>query len=185
MKTNPVNDFILGQEQNFKIAASVSVAWRDARRQVLSEFLDRLESRLKVELNGWKFEREQEFYEDSWACLNFWKPAWDKQYGLSLMWDGYGKEMIFGVYRDKDNIGERLHCDELLKTVTSKIQLSVTKRPWWEARIRMKNPAADWSTAEILWRMHTEAKFLNEVAEQLLDLERISGTIVDRLAQGK
>jgi hypothetical protein len=185
MKTNPVNKFILGQEKNFKIAASVSEAWRDTRQQVLLGFLDRLDSRLKKTLKGWKSEQYQMFYEDSWASYDFWKPAWDKQYGLALMWDNPRKEMIFGVSRDKDNIGKRPHCEELLNTIASKIQLSVKKNPWWEARIRMKSPASDWSTPEILWRMHSETKFLDEVAEQLLDVARIATPIVDRLARKK
>jgi hypothetical protein len=184
MKTNPVYNFILGQKKNFQIAASVSEAWRDTRQQVLLGFLDRLDTRLIKTLKGWKSEREKIFYEDPWASFNFWKPTWDNQYGLGLMWDDTRKEMIFGVYRE-DNIWKRPHCDELLNTIASKIQLSVKKNPWWEARIRMKSPASDWSTPEILWRMHSETKFLDEVAEQLLDVARIATPIVDRLARKK
>ena len=101
------------------------------------------------------------------------------------MWNVHGKETIFGVYRDKDNIGKRPHCEELLHAVASELQLPVKGDLWWEARIRMNNPASDWSKPEVLWRMHTDTKFLDDVAEQLLDVARISEPIVDRLARKK
>jgi hypothetical protein len=44
----------------------------------------------------------------------------------------------------------------------------------------------DWGKPEVLWRMRDEKdEFLNEVAEQLLNVARISAPFVDQLAQKK
>ena len=49
----------------------------------------------------------------------------------------------------------------------------------------MQSPAADWGRPEVLWQMHTNPKFLDEVAEQLLTVAEISERLVDRLAGKK
>ena len=43
----------------------------------------------------------------------------------------------------------------------------------------MQSPAADWRTSEVLLRMHTETKFLDEVAEQLLTMAKAAAPIID------
>jgi hypothetical protein len=184
MQTNPVHDFILAEPENFKNAYAVANAWSEIRQQVVSGFFDRLDKRLKTKLKRWQSEREQIFYENSWASYNLWKPAWGNQYGLGLMSVDYGKELVFGVYRDKDNFGQRPFCGELLKAVAT-IQSSAKKNPWWEAQIRMNHPAPDWSKPEVLWQMHTDKKFLDEVAWQLLEVAKVSESIIDRLARKK
>ena len=184
MKNNPVNNFILGQKKNFDIAADVASAWAEVRQEIVLGFLDRLDSHLKKTLKGWNTEREQIFYEDPWASFNFWKPSWDKQYSFGLVWREHGKEITFGVCRDK-NIGRRPHCEDLLKAVASETQLPVKKNSYWEAQFYINNPASDWSKPEALWPMHKETKFLDEVAGQLLDVVRISEPIVDGLVQKK
>ena len=44
----------------------------------------------------------------------------------------------------------------------------------------MQSPAANWRKPEVLWQMHTDTKFLEDVAEQLLGVAEISEPIVDR-----
>jgi hypothetical protein len=44
----------------------------------------------------------------------------------------------------------------------------------------MQSPAADWHDPKVLWRVHTDNKFLEDVAEQLLGMAEISEPIVDR-----
>jgi hypothetical protein len=56
---------------------------------------------------------------------------------------------------------------------------------WWEAKMTMRSPAADWQQPDVLWRMHKDRSFLENVAEQLLEVARISEPIVDRLVQRK
>jgi hypothetical protein len=55
--------------------------------------------------------------------------------------------------------------------------------PWREAWIPMETPAEDWRKIEILWRMHKDDSFLDDVAEQLLELARIGEPIVDQLVK--
>ena len=57
MKTDPIQDYILKSEQNLRIAAAVGEAWPDAREKLVSAFLDRLDTRLKRKLKGWKSDR--------------------------------------------------------------------------------------------------------------------------------
>jgi hypothetical protein len=47
----------------------------------------------------------------------------------------------------------------------------------------METPAEDWRKIEILWRMHKDDSFLDDVAEQLLELARIGEPIVDQLVK--
>ena len=49
----------------------------------------------------------------------------------------------------------------------------------------MTVPAADWRDPDVLWQMHKDFKFLESVAEQLLELAKISEPIVDRLVRRK
>ena len=182
MKIKPVHHFILAKEQNFKIAAAVANAWSETRQQVVTGFLDRLDARLKTKLKGWKSDREQTCYENSWASYVLWKPAWRGDYGLGLMWAEYGKVMSFGVFRDKDTFGQRPFCEELFKAVSS-IQSSAKKNPWWEASVRMNHPDTDWSKPEVLWQMHTDKYFLDEVSSKLLEVAKGSEQIIDKLAR--
>lgn len=182
MKNESIQNYILKSPRNLTIAAAVGEAWPEAREKLVLGFLDRLDARLKTKLKGWQSEREQNFYETSWASYNLWKPTWRNEYGLGLMWVDYGKEMVFGVWRDSDNFGRRQHCGELLNAVKA-IESSAKSDNWWEARIRMDRPASDWCMPEVLWEMHTDKKFLDAVALRLLKVVEVSEAIINRLAQ--
>ena len=90
--------------------------------------------------------------------------------------------MVIGVYREKETIGNRPFCDELRRAVKEGFP-SATINGWWEARIPLESPAADWRKPEVLWQMHKDEKFLEDVAEQLLELAKISEPIVDKLVR--
>jgi hypothetical protein len=47
----------------------------------------------------------------------------------------------------------------------------------------MRSPAADWHDPKVLWQAHTDHKFLEDVAEQLLGVAEISEPIVDPLVE--
>jgi hypothetical protein len=186
MKSDPIQDYILRNQRNLRIAAAVGSAWPEAREKLVSGFLDRLETRLKKKLRGWKSERAGgRFFVDAYSGYYFYKPAWEGQYGLGLQCNDYGEQTVFGVYREKERIGKRPFCDELLNAV-KKVQPSARSHKWWwEARMTMRSPAVDWRKPEALWRMHTDDTFLKEVAEQLLVLARTVEPIVDRLVRKK
>lgn len=184
MNTESIRDYIIENEQNLRIAAVVSEAWPEARQKLVKLFLGRLEDRLKSELKGWEFDQDGVIYVDDYTSYDLWKPAWRGQYGLALQWGQYGKEMVFGVYREKEKIGTRPFSGDLLEAIRKEYP-SARTNSWYEARIQMKNPASDWSSPEILWQMHTDPKFLEEVVKQLLEVAKISEPIIERLVQKK
>lgn len=185
MKPEPIQDYILKSERNLGIAAAVGEAWPEAREKLFAGFLDRLDMRLMKRLKGWKWERSGgRFFLDAYPGYYFWKPAWEGQYGLGLQCNEYGERMVFGVYREKDRIGKRPFCEELLSAIAT-LHPSARTHSWWEARMTMRSPAADWRKPEVLWQMHKDSKFLDDVAEQLLEVAKISEPIVDRLVRKK
>jgi hypothetical protein len=185
MKTEPIQDYILKSEHNLRIATAVGEAWPEAREKLVADFLDRLDTRLKRKLKGWEFERlGGRFFVDAYSGYYFWKPAWEGQYGLGLQGNEYGERMVFGVYREKERIGKRPFSEELFNAIVT-LHPSARTHAWWEARMTMSSPAPDWRKPEVLWQMHKDSKFLEDVAEQLLAVTKISEPIVDRLARKK
>ena len=96
----------------------------------------------------------------------------------------HGEQIIFGVVREKQRIGKQPLSEELLNAVRN-VQPSARMDSWWAARITMSAPVADWRKPEVLWQMHKDDKFLDSVAEQLLEVARISEPIIDRLERRK
>lgn len=184
MNTESIRDYIIESEQRLQIAATVSEIWPEARQKLVQHFLGRLEDRLKIELKEWEFGKDGTIYSNDYSGYDFWKPAWSGQYGLALQWGPFGKEMAFGVYREKEKIGKRPFSSNLLEAIKRQYPWASTNS-WYEARIQMKNPASDWSSPEILWRMHTDGTFFDKVAEQLLEVAKISEPIIDQLVQKK
>jgi hypothetical protein len=184
MNTDPIQDFILKNERNLCIAAAVGDAWPEAREKLVSGFLDRLEVRLKRTFKGWEFERGGRFFVDAYSGCYFLKPVWENQYWIGLNCNEHGDKMVFGVGRDKPHIGKRPFCEELLEAI-SKLHPSGRTHSWWEARMTMRSPAADWRKPEVLWRMHKDPTFLEDVAQQLLDIAKTSERIIDRLSRKK
>jgi hypothetical protein len=184
MKTEPIQDYILKNERNLRIAAAVGDAWPEAKEKLVSGFLDRLELRLTKHLKGWTFNRWERFLVDGWPSYNFWRPLWEDQYYISLQADNYGETISFGVGRNKDEIAKRPFCPKLLNTVR-RLHPSARPHGWWEARATMRSPEPDWRKPEVLWRMHKDADFLQQVADQLLEVAQASAPIIDRLARKK
>ena len=185
MKSNPVRNYIIENERNFRIAAIVGVEWSDARSMIISGFLDRLDLRLKRKLKGWESGRWGAFLLDAYSGYYISKSEWDERYYISLRFGAYGKNMGLGVGRDYERYGKRPFCDDLLKAVA---RLHPSTRPekwWWEALVSMQSPAADWRDSDVLWRVHKDQKFLEDVAEQVLDVAKATTPIIDRLTRKK
>lgn len=190
MKSDPVQEFILQSEQNLRIAVAVTEAWPEARKQLLEGFVDRLEVRLKQKLTGWKSERWDGDRNDGYLSFYLWKPAWQAQfkqpqYYIHLEVVG-GQRTAFGLARNDGlkHLKSRGPSWDALAAVT-KSNPSAKVKPWWEAKIWMESPAADWSAPAVLWRMHQDPKLLEEVATQLLEVADVSEAVVDRLVQSK
>jgi len=181
MNSDPIQNYILEDENKLSIAVAVSDAWSKAGEKLVSGFLDRLRSRLEEKLKGWKFDRWGCYLNDSEAGFDFSKPAWKEEYYVALHFWDHGQDVTFGLGRDAshEHIKERSHCDELL-TAVSKLHPSARAKKWWEAAVTLQSPAAHWQEPKVLWQMHTDPKFLEDVADQLLGVAEISERIVDR-----
>lgn len=191
MKTtnsDPVQDYILEDEDHMRIAAAVFDAWPEVRNRLVSAFLDRLERALKQkkDLKEWEFERWNIPFINEEAGFDFGKAIWKKAYYVGLHFWSHGHQVTFGLGRDasKRDIEQRRHDDKLLAAVTKR-HASAKAGKWWEANVRMQ-PEDDWQKPEVLWRLRDENdEFLNEVAAQLLEVARISAPFVDQLAGKK
>jgi len=184
MNTESIQEFILKDEHNLRVAAAVGEAWVEVRRNIVDDFLGRLDTRLKKKLKGWEWEQSGGmFFEGMYAGYYFWKPTWPGHY-LGLECHDYGEQMLFGVGRNNDLRKKPPSCDELLNAI-KKYHPAVRANAWWEARIPMHSPAADWRSPRVLWQMHKDDAFLVSVAEQLLEVARAAEPFLDRLSRKK
>jgi hypothetical protein len=177
----PVTEFILRSERNLEIATAVFEQYKEAREQLLTEFLDRLQSDLEPEFPNWKFIRAP-FFTDQWGHFSFYKPAWKAVYTVRLeAWD-HGKRMIYGVSRDR-HLAKLPLRGELLEAVREAGFPAAKSRAAFEAEIDMTSPAKCWAKPEILWRLRTDDRFRAEVKDQLLRVARAAERHVDDLAK--
>lgn len=183
MKSDPVQDYILKSERNLGVAAAIAAAWPEAREQLVTGFLHRLDARLMKKLKGWRSCRyDGRFFVDAYPGYCFWKPAWENQYAIGLQSRENSEVIALGVSREIEHIGKRPHSPELF-TAFQVLHSAATTHQWWEARATMRSPAADWRKPEVLWRMHKDRKFLDEVAGQLLAVAEKCAPIVDKLVR--
>jgi hypothetical protein len=180
MSTKPIQEFIIRSEKNLRIAVAVAETWPKARSQLVSGFLNRLDARLKRKLKGWELWREHEFFNDMWAGYWVAKPAWEDRY-----WIGFEcGRMDIGIARITDNTRKHPLSPELLAAAQT-IHPSAKSSPWWEAWVTLRSPAPDWRKPDVMWRMHKDAEFLTDVADQLLEIVEVSEHIIDRLVRKK
>lgn len=184
MKGNPVHDYILQSERNLQIASAVSEALPEAKEKLVFGFLTRLGSYLIEQLQGWKYAIEGRFFIDQWPCFNVFKPNWGNDYGITLQCWGFGEKMLLGVTRDEKNKSIPPVCGEVLSAVKT-LHPSAKSEKWWEAQVTIRSPAGDWRKPDVLWRMHKEKLFLSDVADQLLEIAKISEPVVNRLTRRK
>jgi hypothetical protein len=184
MSASPVQDFILRDEQNLRTAAAVAVAWPETRKRIANEFLGRFGAKLQAELPGWISAPWEQFFEHGYASFFVEKKSWSGEYGITLQADYHGGRMMFGVERENKIIADRPLSPEVLEAVRPLFP-SVRTKPWWDAQVPMRVPASDWTSPEVLWRMHTDPSFLNSVADQMLAIAKATESIIDRLTKKK
>lgn len=182
MSAETIRDFILTDERNLHIAAAITEAWPDMCLRVAKGFQARLQTKLLSQLDGWKSKDQERFFIDRYACFHLFKPAWVDQYSVTLQARDYGERMQFGVLRAKDRIGERPHDEEVLDAIRQ-IEPTAQSDGWWEACAKMRSPAKDWRSPDVLWQMHKDEAFLDNVAEQLLAVAKAAEPMIDRLTK--
>lgn len=182
MNSKPVQEYIIQSEENLRIAEAVEQALPKVREELAAGFLNRLDARLKVGLPDWKSNVEKGFFIVPQSTYSISKPSWNEDYSVALQFAEYGRRVVFGVSRDKGKIGNRPLSDRLVTAVRA-IHSTAFNHEWWEAQIVMERPAADWRKQDELWRMHKDDSFLAIVADQLLEVAKISEPFVDELTR--
>lgn len=183
MSADSIQDYILQDEETLRIAAAVGDAWHEVRGRIVKEFLNKLGERLTKELPGWKTSVWRECYVDAKACFYLWKKHWDNQYYVTLQFAEYGRSMLYGVQRDKPAVDTKRPLSAELLEAARKVVGDMHSWAWWEAQAPMREPAADWRSAEVLWRMRSDETFLASVSDQLLEVARAVEPHVDRLVE--
>lgn len=184
MKTNPIQNYILKSERNLRIAFAVNKALPEVRKRMVQDFLDRLDFRLKKMLKGWDSKRcGGDFFVDEHPWFQISKAAW-KHRSIVLMFGNYGKKMSIGIFRETGDTREIPLYAPLLRAVQM-IHPSAKSYEWWEAWVALHSPASDWSKPEVLCRMFRDAKFLEEVANQILEIANVSERILNQLERKK
>jgi len=185
MTNDLIQKFILKDEDNFRIASTVGDVWPEVMEQIVDKLYDSLEARLKPKLKDWRFAREERFGIDAFPSFYFWRPEWKDEYGVCLQTGEYGKKVVMGVYRETKILKKRRFCSELLEAVKVRFPTAHERRPWWEAEILVHSPASDWRMPDALWQIKTDDRIHLELAEQLLDLARISEPYLRKMVRNK
>jgi hypothetical protein len=175
-----LTDFILETERNFRIAEMVHISFPTARLQLIERFCEKLGVLLTKKLNGWKWEYWGPFFVERYGALDVWKPLWRDQYRLRLEAWQHGERMIYGIWRNEDDeaMKNRSFAGKIL-TEVKKVHPSAKARKYYEAEVTLRSPEPDWRRAGVLWRIHTDVNFLNDVAAQMLEVANLTEKIVD------
>jgi hypothetical protein len=176
-----LKEFLVASERNMRIAEAVCLAWPGARCAVIDGFLNRLGKRLCATLGGWKFEVDNNFYKDAYANLAIFKPTWT-QYWVGLNSAGQGEKIDIGVVRDEDTLKDVAFRGEVLAAVQT-LHPSARAKKWREAAVTMRSPAGDWRSSDVVWRIHADEAFFEEVTGLLLDVARAVEPVLDGLAK--
>ena len=175
-----VTEFICASRQNLEIASAVFEQYEAAKAQIISGFFSRLANRLMNKLPGWSWEYAPAFFTERYGRFGIWKNPWKGRYRIVIEAYDWGARTIGGVWRDENTLGSAPRDPNLLAAVK---QLHpgdrCVGRTWFEAEVTLRSPAADWRTPEILWRIHSDERFLGEIANLFLDWVKASEKMVD------
>jgi hypothetical protein len=183
MNSKSIQNFILQSEENLRIASAVAEAWPEAARELMSSFLDRLETRLTGKLKGWKSWRDPNFFK-TYAGYYIVKPEWEESYWIGFECYPNCRQIDIGITWETKNTRKQGVAELLtaLQTIYPSAKYLPAYR-WVYAMLR--SPAPDWSKPDVLWRMHKNPEFVTDLANQLLEIAKVSEHIIDRLVGNK
>ena len=179
---DPLTEYMLESERNLRLAEATWRRYEAAREQIMSGFFKRLTLRLTQSLPGWKSRYDELFFVAEYSACDVWNPAWEEQYFLRLEAWKNGDRIIYGIWRDEDKLRNRPRSDTLLHAV-QKEHPSAKSRIYYEAELTIHSPAPDWRQPAVLWRIHQDPRFLEDVADQLLELAKLTDKQVKALAK--
>ena len=185
MNTKSIQKFILQSEGNFHIAAAVAEAWPEAKTQLMSSFLDSLEILLMGKLKGWKPQRDSNFFKAT-AGYYITKPKWGESYWIGFECYPDGSRVDIGITWETDNTRKQA----LAELLTALQRIYPSAKIWSNPRLKwvyamLRSPAPDWSKPDVLWRMHKDPEFVTDLANQLLEIAKVSEHIINRLVRKK
>jgi hypothetical protein len=158
--------------------------FENARDALIADFFARVTKILKNQrrFQSWEMNYGGGFFIERYAAYRLRKKAWTSKYDIRIEAYEYGNRMIYGVWRDKDQLPRVERNSALLQTVREKIPgVKLRSRDYFEAEITMDYPEPDWRRPKVLWRMAQDRKFDIEVADLLVEIADISERYVDRL----
>ena len=176
----PVSEFILHSERNLRVATAVYKHFEEARDRLMQQFFQRLTVELTKELPGWRWKSPEPFFSTRYGKFSGCKPAWENQYYVHLEATESGTEMTYGIWRKYSALKDRDLCPTILERV-QQLDPNAWSNKWFEAGFAAQDPASDWTSPEILWRIHTDPEFLQIVAAHLLEVARATEAIIDAL----
>jgi hypothetical protein len=163
--------FLLGDIRRLELAAHVTDAWIGLKSRIWAEFLVRLEIRLARQLSIVDRRTDDGPFVGGgrYPTFKIWLTGWPTTRALALQSAEGGKVVRFGIVRETNCRTQLPMKPEILNSIREGFPNASDKGvgSWWEAFIPMTSPASDWSRPDVMFRMHGEASFLEEVATQL------------------
>jgi len=184
MPKNPQDDlesvasFMTDSQENLAIATSVYDQYETVRQRILREFFAKLRHRLIKNRSGWWSEYAPPFFTTTYGAFKIAKDSWSGEYEIRIEAYDFGDKMIGGVSRCKEVKG-RPYCAPIFEAF-KEANWPARQRASYEAEVTIKSPAADWRTAETLWRIKTKPEFLDEVEGMFLSWIKISEPLLDK-----
>ena len=129
------------------------------------------------DLPDWKGRYDEPFFVSQYGAYDFLNPTWHDEYSIRLEAWKKGDRIIFGVWRDEEKVHKRPRSTAILSAV-QKAHPSAISREYYEAVVTLRSPESDWRQPEVLWRIHTERDFLEDVAVQLLEVAELTRKLV-------
>ena len=129
----PIAEFMKASERNLMIATAIHETYEAARQEIVDAFAERLREDLEPELKGWKF-RYGPLIGTRYGHFDFFKKAWKGQYAIRLEGYEWGTKMIYGVWRDANEVEAPL--DAKLLAAVRAIAPRAKCRGYYEAEMR-------------------------------------------------
>ena len=127
--------------------------------------------------------RDSNFFEAT-AGYYITKPEWGESYRIGFECYPNGSKIDIGICWKTDNIRKQAPAE--LLTALQKIydRAEYTPKYRW-VYATLLSPERDWSKPDALWRMHKDPEFVTDIANQLLEIAKMSEPIIDRLVRNK
>ena len=180
---NEITQYLLQSDLNLRVGSAIFDAWPEARARIGSEFISRLGERLLQQLPSWEVELLERPYLDQWAIFCLSKPSWRGQRAIALQFWNHVQHVRIGAFRDQSVLPGSISDPALLEALRRSHPRAKSNVQWWDAYIVATHPASDWCSPKTLWRMHSDPKFLDDVAAQLLDIATATEGRIDQLVR--